>query len=109
MLIDPLVNLVEKKFKWKAKYAVISVFIFILALLSSFLYYTVTRLIGKIIDLTKAAPGHFNTLSGFWIDLQNKLFQYTAGMPTEVIEAIQLEFKSIFESIRIAILIPSKL
>lgn len=104
MLIDPLVKLVEKKFKWDRKIAVISVFIFILVILSSLLYYTVTSLIGKMIDFTKAAPGHFNTLSGIWIDIQNKLFQYTAGMPTEVIDAIQIEFKNIFDSIRIAIL-----
>ncbi|AOV08374.1 sporulation integral membrane protein YtvI [Sporosarcina ureilytica] len=104
LLIDPLVRLVEKQFKWNRKPAVISVFIFILAIISSLLYYTVTRLIGKIIDFTHAAPGHFNTLSGFWIDMQNKLFQYTAGMPTEVIESIQESFKNIFDSIRIAIL-----
>ena len=104
LLIDPLVRLVEKKFKWKRKMAVISVFIFILAILFSTLYYTVTSLIGKIIDFTKAAPGYFNTLSGIWIDMQNKLFQYTAGMPVEVIEGIQSELKTIFESIRIAIL-----
>lgn len=81
-----------------------SVFIFILAILSFILYYTVTQLIGKIIDFTKTAPDYFNTLSGIWIDMQNKLFQYTSGMPAEVIEAIQKEFKSIFEVIRKAIL-----
>lgn len=104
LLIDPLVRLVERQFKWNRKTAVISVFIFILAIISSLLYYTVTRLIGKIIDFTKAAPGHFNTLSGFWIDMQNKLFQYTDGMPAEVVESIQDGLKNIFDSIRIAIL-----
>lgn len=104
LLIDPLVNLVEKKVKQNRKLAVISVFIFILVILSSLLYYTVTRLFGKIIDLTKEAPGYFNTLSGIWIDTQNKLFQYTAGMPADVVTAIQIEFKAIFDSIRIAIL-----
>lgn len=104
LLIDPLVRFVEKKCKGNRKVAVISVFIFTLAILSSLLYYTVTRLIGKIIDFTKAAPGHFNKLSGMWIDIQNKLFQYTAGMPVEVIDAIQNEFKNIFDAIRISIL-----
>lgn len=104
LIIDPLVRLVEKKFNWNRKTAVISVFIFILAILSSVLYYTVTRLIGKIIDFTKAAPGHFNTLSGMWIDMQNKMLQYTAGMPKEVIDSIQIGFKNVFDSIQIAIL-----
>jgi len=104
LLIDPLVRLVEKNFKWKRKLAVISVFIFILVILASTLYYTVTQLIGKIIDFTKAAPGYFNTLSGIWIDMQNKLFQYTVGMPIEVTEGIQSELKTVFNSMRIAIL-----
>ena len=104
LLIDPLVNLTEKKFKWKRQVAVLTVFIFILVILSFILYYTVTQLIGKLIDFTKTAPDYFNTLSGIWIDMQNKLFQYTSGMPAEVIEAIQKEFKSIFEVIRKAIL-----
>ncbi len=104
LLIDPLVRLAEKKFSWNRKLAVISVYIFILAILSFLLYYTVTRLIGKIIDFANAAPGYFNTLSGIWIDMQNKLFQYTDGMPSDVVKAIQTEFKAVFDSIRIAIL-----
>lgn len=100
LLIDPLVRLAENKLKWKRKLAVISVFIFILALISSLLYYTVTRLIGKIIDFTKAAPDYFNTISGMWIDMQAKLFQYTAGLPVEVINAIQTESKVVFDSMR---------
>lgn len=104
MLIDPLVRLAQKKFGWNRKIAVISIFFFILAILSTLLYYTVTRLIVKIIDFTKAAPGHFNTLSGLWIDVQNKLFQYTDGMPIEVIDAIQAGFKNVFDAMRISIL-----
>ena len=50
------------------------------------------------------APDYFNSLSGVWIDAQSKLFQYTSGMPEEVINAIQKEFKNIFESIQESIL-----
>lgn len=104
MLIDPLVKLVEQKFKWTRKTAVISTFIFILAIISSLLYFTVTKLIGKLLDFAQAAPDHFNTLSGMWIDMQNKLFQFTDGMPDEVIEAMQEGLKNIFDSSRTAIL-----
>lgn len=104
LIIDPLVRLTEKKFKWNRKLSVISVFIFILAIITSILYYTVTRLIGKIIDITKAAPDYFNSLSGVWIDGQSKLLQYTSGMPQDVVKAVQKEFKNVFESIRDSIL-----
>jgi len=104
IIIDPLVLLVQRKFKWKRKLAVISVYIFILALISSLAYFTVTKLIGKIIDFTIAAPSYFNTLSGKWIDMQDKLFVYTDSLPHDVIESIQIEFKVIFDSMRIAVL-----
>lgn len=104
LLIDPLVRLAEDKLNWKRNLAVISVFIFIIGLLSSLFYFTVTRLIGKIIDFTKAAPEYFNTLAGLWIDVQAKLFQYTSGMPLEVVNAIQSESKVIFDSMRTSIL-----
>ena len=39
-----------------------------------------------------------------WIDVQDKLFQYTSGMPLEVVNAIQSEFKVIFDSMRTSIL-----
>lgn len=103
-LIDPLVRLVERRFKWTRKVAVISVFIFILAILSSLLYYTVTQLIGKIIDFTQAAPEYLNSLSGMWIDMQNKLFQFTDGMPKEVIDGIEEEFKNVFDSLKTSVL-----
>lgn len=104
LIIDPLVRLTEKKFKWNRKVSVISVFIFILAIITSLLYFTVTQLIGKIIDLTQAAPGYFNSLSGVWITSQSKLLQYTSGMPDEIVIGVQKEFKNIFESIRESIL-----
>ncbi|MER2089225.1 MAG: sporulation integral membrane protein YtvI [Sporosarcina sp.] len=104
LIIDPLVRLTENKFKWNRKLSVISVFMFILAFITFLLYFTVTRLIGKIIDFTKAAPDYFNSLSGVWIDAQSKLFQYTSGMPDDVVKAIQKEFKNGFETIRESIL-----
>lgn len=104
LIIDPLVKLTEKKFKWNRKLSVISVFIFILAIITSLLYFTVTQLIGKIIDLTQAAPGYFNSLSGVWISSQSKLLQYTSGMPVEIVVGVQKEFKNVFESIRESIL-----
>lgn len=103
-IIDPFVKCTERKFKWSRKVSVISVFIFVLVIIASLLYYTVTQLIGKIIKFSKDAPDYFNSLSGVWIDGQSKLLQFTSGMPDEVVKAIQKEFKNGFESIQTSIL-----
>lgn len=104
LLIDPLVKLAQVKFKWKRKIAVISVFIFILVLLSYTLYITVNKLIAKIIDFAEQAPELFNKISGMWIDMQTKLFQYTSGLPIEVLNSIQRESNSVLNSMRDSIL-----
>lgn len=104
MAIDPLVRMAQKRFKWKRKLSVISVYIFVLGIISFILYYTVTQLIGKIISFTKAAPEYFNSLSNVWIETQSKLFQFTSGMPEDVVKTVQKEFSSIFKSMTDSIL-----
>lgn len=104
MMIEPLVKLVQRKFKWKRGLSVISVFVFVLAIISAISYYTVNTLIGKIIQFTRDAPDYLNSLSGVWIDMQSKLFQYTAGMPDDVVLAIQNEINSLLESFRVMLL-----
>lgn len=104
LLIEPLVKLVKKQFNWTRQLSVISIFIFIIAIISFLLYFTVTTVIGKIINFTKAAPDYFNTLSGRWIDMQNDLLQFTSSLPTEVIESLQEESKHVVDSMRGSIL-----
>ena len=100
MVFEPLVKLVETKFKWKRKVSVITIYIFFVALLAALLYYTVNSLIGKLIQFTKDAPDHLNKLSGVWIDLQSKMSNYTAGMPPEFVKAIQDEFDKMIVTLR---------
>jgi sporulation integral membrane protein YtvI len=104
LLFEPLVKLTEMKFKWKRNISVISVFIFILAMLAIIIYYTVTSLIGKLIQFTKAAPDYLNKLSGVWIDFQSKLFVYTSGLPDDVVKSAQNGFNEILDSFRKSLL-----
>ncbi|MGN7386931.1 sporulation integral membrane protein YtvI [Sporosarcina sp. SAFN-015] len=104
LLFEPLVKLTETKFKWKRQIAVISVFIFILVMLAIIIYYTITSLIGRLIELSKTAPDYLNKLSGVWIDFQNKLLVYTSGLPDDVVKSAQGSFNEILESFRKSLL-----
>src|SRR5699024_4900949 len=97
-------KLTELKFKWKRKVSVISVYIFILVLIAVVLYYTVTSLIGRIIQFTKDAPDYLNKLAGIWIDFQNKIFVYTSGLPEDVIKSMQNGFNDILTSFQKSLL-----
>ncbi|MCG7342752.1 sporulation integral membrane protein YtvI [Sporosarcina sp. ACRSL] len=104
LLFEPLVKLTQVKFKWKRNVAVISVYIFIMAILAAAIYYTVTSLIGRLIKFTKAAPDYVNKLSGVWIDFQNKLLVYTSALPNDVVKSAQGSFNDILESFKNSLL-----
>lgn len=104
LLLDPLVKLVEKKFKWRRKVSVIFNFVLFVGIIVVLLLYTVNTLVGRIIHFTKEAPNYLNSLSSVWIDAQSKLFQYTVGMPEEIIGMLESEFSSIVDSIRLSLI-----
>ncbi len=88
-LLEPIVKWGKVRFSWKRKTSVITVFIFFLLLISAILYFTITQLIGQIIQLTKIAPEYFTTLSLSWMNIQSKLFSATQGLPIEVVDSIE--------------------
>lgn len=104
LFLDPLVKWVEKRFKWKRKLSVIVNFIVFVGVSVFLLFYTVTTLIGKIVHFTKEIPTYLNSLSSVWINTQSKLFQYTVGMPDDIITMLEGEFNEIIESIRISLI-----
>ncbi|MGG0645245.1 sporulation integral membrane protein YtvI [Sporosarcina gallistercoris] len=104
LMIDPLVKLVERKFNWKRKLSVISVFIFVVLLVAVGIYYSVTSLIGRIIQFTKDAPEYLNSLSGVWIDMQEKVFKYTSGMPSDIVKATQEQLTAALTSFKTSLL-----
>lgn len=103
-LLEPIVKWIKLKFSWKRKTSVITVFIFFLLLISGILYFTITQLIGQIIQFTKIAPDYFNTLSLAWMNVQSKLFSFTEGLPIEVITSINDEFDDFLTTMQKAIL-----
>lgn len=102
--LEPIVKWCKEKFKWNRKTAVITVFILFLLLITATLYFTITQLVGQIIQLTKIAPDYFNTLSLSWMNVQSKLFSFTQGMPIEVVTSIKNELDEFLNTMQKAIL-----
>ncbi|MFC4409334.1 sporulation integral membrane protein YtvI [Chungangia koreensis] len=103
-LMEPLVEVTMKRYKLTRKISVIVLFSLFLAIISMFFYFAITQMIGKIIQLTKTAPDYFNKLTGVWIDIQNTLFNFTEGLPIEIVESIQSELDRLLISIRDSLL-----
>lgn len=104
IFLDPLVKWVERRFKWKRKLSVIVNFIVFVGVSVFLLFYTVNTLIGKIVHFTKEIPNYLNSLSSVWINTQSKIFQYTIGMPEDIIAMLEKEFNEIIESFRVSLI-----
>lgn len=100
IFLEPFVGFVQKRFKWRRKNAVLTVFVLFLLIVSAILYWTVTQLIGRIIQFSKSVPDYINSLSAMWEEIQSFFFRSTEGMPVEVISSFETELAQFLEGIR---------
>lgn len=104
IIMEPLVKLTRKTFKWSRKLAVITNFSFFLIIVSLILYFAITKLFNQLIYTTKVFPHYLNNISGFWIDIQNNLVKFTEGLPKEVVSSIQTKIDSTLASMQESLL-----
>ncbi|MCK1996285.1 sporulation integral membrane protein YtvI [Psychrobacillus psychrodurans] len=104
IIMEPVVKFTQKTFKWKRKPAVITNFVLFIIVISGLLYLVITKLISQLIHISQTIPTYINNWTGLWINMQNNIFKYTEGLPTEVVVSIQSKFDATLESMRDALL-----
>lgn len=100
IFLEPFVKFMQKRFKWPRKNAVITSFIVFLLIVSGILYWTVTQLIGQIIQFTKTVPEYINSLTDIWNEVQSFFLRSTEDMPVEVVSSFQTELDGLLEGTR---------
>lgn len=100
IFLEPFVGFVQKRFKWRRKNAVLTVFVLFLLIVSAVLYWTVTQLIGRIIQFSKMVPDYINSLSDMWEEIQSFFLRSTEEMPVEVISSFETELAQFLDGIR---------
>lgn len=100
IFLEPFVAFIQKRFKWQRKAAVITAFIVFLLLVSSFLYWTVTYLIGRLIEFSQNMPEYINGLSSIWEEIQAFFLRSAEEMPLEVVTSFETELARFLEGIR---------
>lgn len=98
--LEPFVALLQKRFKWKRKSAVITSFILFLLLVTAFLYWTVTYLIGRLIEVSQNMPEYINGLTSIWEEMQAFFLRSSEDMPQEVVSSFETELARFLEGIR---------
>lgn len=100
IFLEPFVKFVQRKSKWQRKTAVITVFIAFLVIVSAILYWTVTRLFGKMIEFSQNVPDYINSLTDIWNEVQAVFLRSTEDMPVEVSSSIETELAGFLSSTR---------
>lgn len=100
IFLEPFVKFVQRKSKWQRKTAVITVFIAFLVIVSAILYWTVTRLFGKMIEFSQNVPDYINSLTDMWNEVQAVFLRSTEDMPVEVSSSIETELAGFLSSTR---------
>lgn len=104
VMIEPLVHFSQNRFKLTRKTAVIVNYTVTFGIFVLLFYFIITSLITRVIAWSKAFPSYLNDIGGIWINLQNKLFDMTQGLPLEVVESIQTEVESTLSSLQESLL-----
>ncbi|WP_088005795.1 sporulation integral membrane protein YtvI [Indiicoccus explosivorum] len=103
-LLEPPVAWACRRFKWPRKPSVIAVFILFLLFITAVLYFTVTQLIGQLIQLSKTAPVYMDSLSETWLNIESFFFRAAEGLPEEVVAVFEEEFAGFLVSVRESVL-----
>lgn len=100
VFLEPFVAFLQQRFKWQRKSAVITSFIVFLLLVSAFLYWTVTYLTGRLIQVSQNMPEYINELSSIWEEIQAFFLRSSEDMPLEVVNSFETELAKFLEGIR---------
>ncbi len=100
IFLEPFVGFLQQRFKWQRKTAVITAFIVFLLLVSSFLYWTVTYLIERLIQVSQNMPEYINGLSSIWEEIEAFFQRSSEEMPMEVVNSFENELGNFLEGIR---------
>ncbi|AYC29132.1 sporulation integral membrane protein YtvI [Paenisporosarcina cavernae] len=99
-LLEPLVKLAKKTFKWNRKPAVILVFISFLIIVSLLVYWAITQLVAQIIQLAKVIPDYFKSLATAWDTIQARLLYLARDMPPEVVTAMKDQMNDLVKDLQ---------
>lgn len=100
LLLEPLIQLLQRKWIKSRRFTVIIVFSLFLIVISSILYFAITNTITQVSHLSKIAPELFDQLTASWLNLQNRLAKVTHDLPIEVITEIQLGIDRVLERLQ---------
>ncbi|RIW27460.1 sporulation integral membrane protein YtvI [Bacillus salacetis] len=100
LLLDPVVKLLERKFKIKRKLAVLIVFIIFMLSIGILSYFVITKVVGEGVKLVEDMPVYINQLSDIWLTYEKQLTNAAKDLPIEIVAEVSQEVQDFLNSFK---------
>ncbi|WP_335870481.1 sporulation integral membrane protein YtvI [Bacillus sp. 2205SS5-2] len=100
LLLEPAVNLLQRKTSIKRRLAVLLVFLLFIFFIGLSGFFLATKVIGEGIKLVEDAPIYLNELSNIWVDYGQKFEKASQDFPTEIIDRVQTDIETFLKDLQ---------
>ncbi|MFD2443389.1 sporulation integral membrane protein YtvI [Bacillus sp. CGMCC 1.16607] len=100
LFLEPLVKLLQKKFKMNQRLSVLLVFISFLLFIGISGYFITTKVISEAINIIQKAPLYITEISNEWVHAEEKLTTAAKDLPKEVVDEISKQVQGFLTKVK---------
>ncbi|MBM7716780.1 sporulation integral membrane protein YtvI [Bacillus thermophilus] len=99
LLLEPLVRMLQSKFKMKRHYNVMIVFTVFTLVMGIGIYFTTTKVISQGVKLVEDLPEYVNNVSRIWYQYEEQFKNTAQALPKEMVHAVTHEINTFLNTI----------
>jgi sporulation integral membrane protein YtvI len=100
LFLEPVVKLLQLKFKMNQRFAILIVFIGFLLFLGLSGYFITTKVISEAIKIIQNTPLYITEISNEWLNAEEKFATAAKDLPKEVVEEISKQIQGFLDKIK---------
>jgi sporulation integral membrane protein YtvI len=100
LFLEPVVRLLQAKFKLKRNIPVIIVFLLFLLFIGICGYFLTTKVVGEGIKIAQNVPYYVNDINRAWYSLENRLQNVAQDLPKEFVDEFTQQVSDFLEGVR---------
>ena len=86
LILEPSVRILQGRFDWKRKVAVMSIFILFLLLLGVTSYFVTTKVVGEGVKLVENTPHYISKVGDIWEEYEDRLLDLSKDLPDTIVK-----------------------
>jgi sporulation integral membrane protein YtvI len=100
LFLEPLVRLLQNKFKIKQNFSVLIIFVSFLLFIGLSGYFITTKVITEAINIIQKAPIYITEISNEWLQAEEKLTKAAKDLPKDVVDEISKQVQGFLNKLK---------